>query len=238
MWSLSCRLPPSDRRPRVSVLEPISTKKTTLTDRVYDALRDAVVSRALPPGERVTEAGLAEQLSVSKTPVREALQRLEYVGLIESDDGRACVVVPSAEAIREAYELRTALETEAVRLATARADLVTLETIMDRARESLDAAQRNDLATFKTLDREFHTEIASASQNRRLQLAIRDVLDLSSALRNRDAPNADASPHCAQQHVAVASAMAARNELDAEDQLRKHLDSVRDLVLSSFSQAT
>ena len=103
-------------------LAPLTEKPESLTQLVYQALRDAIISKRLPPGERVSEASLARQLRVSKTPVREALLRLHAIGLVEADGGRGGRIVrPSAELIRHTYEVRGALESLAARLAAERA---------------------------------------------------------------------------------------------------------------------
>jgi GntR family transcriptional regulator, rspAB operon transcriptional repressor len=217
----------------VSTLQPIALRAETLSEQVYATLRDAVISSRLPPGERLTEAGLAKQLAVSKTPVREALLRLEHVGLVESDGRRAYVVEPSAEAIREAYELRMALETEAALRATSRVSEDALREIAARAEESSEAAGRGDQLAFADLDRRFHLAIAAGAHNRRLLLALEDALDLVSALRSRDAP-VDANPEYAAHHMAIARAMADRDEARVRARLREHLAAVRDLVLEAF----
>jgi DNA-binding GntR family transcriptional regulator len=106
----------------VSALQPIAVRPETLSERVYEAIREAIVSRRLVPGERVTETAVAAQLSVSKTPVREALLRLEHVGLVITETCRGVSVVrASPSIIREAFEYRLALEVEACRLAAVRA---------------------------------------------------------------------------------------------------------------------
>jgi len=73
-----------------STLEPIDLHRHSLTEQVYDAIRDAIVSKALPPGIRLSEAALAEKFGVSKTPVREALLRLGAVGLVDGILDRLC----------------------------------------------------------------------------------------------------------------------------------------------------
>ncbi len=70
----------------MNTLGPVDFKPESLADVVYSAIREAIVSKQLLPGERVTEAGLATRLHVSKTPVREAMLRLQEVGLIEADE--------------------------------------------------------------------------------------------------------------------------------------------------------
>src|ERR1043166_7375335 len=78
-------------------LAPLTEKPESLTQLVYQALRDAIISKRLPPGERVSEASLARQLRVSKTPVREALLRLHAIGLVEADGGRGGGLRPKWE---------------------------------------------------------------------------------------------------------------------------------------------
>ena len=86
-------------------------RASNLVDLVFEQVRAAILDKSLAPGLRVTEAGLAKHLNVSKTPVREALLRLRQIGLIE-DDGRrgGRVIAPSQIAIEHAFEVREALE--------------------------------------------------------------------------------------------------------------------------------
>src|SRR5580693_9279427 len=106
----------SDMADTVHALEPIGVKPEPLAEIVFGIVRDAIVRKDLPPGSRISEARLAAQLNVSKTPVREALLRLEGIGLIVPDGNRgARVVKPSADNIQHAFEVRTALEGFAAR---------------------------------------------------------------------------------------------------------------------------
>src|ERR1700716_2927871 len=96
----------------------LHTRPESLSEVVYETIRDAIVNRTIPPGVRVTEAGLAKQLNVSKTPVREALLRLREIGLIEPSGVRGGrIILPSPTSIRQAYEVRLALETFAAEAA-------------------------------------------------------------------------------------------------------------------------
>src|SRR5256886_15482523 len=99
-------------------LAPLTEKPESLTQIVYQTLRDAIISKRLPPGERVSEASLARQLRVSKTPVREALLRLQAIGLVEAAGGRGGRIVrPSADLLRPTSEARGPPESLAPRLA-------------------------------------------------------------------------------------------------------------------------
>src|SRR5919204_5450508 len=102
---------------------PIDDRPESLAEMVYEAIRQSIMDKTLKPGSRVSEVGLARQLGVSKTPVREAMLRLRRIGVIESEGLRGGQVVrPSAAAIRQAYELREALEVFAVRQVAAERD--------------------------------------------------------------------------------------------------------------------
>ncbi|KAB2887074.1 MAG: GntR family transcriptional regulator [Pseudorhodoplanes sp.] len=94
----------------------------SLTDRVYQTLREHVCSGRLPSGQPLQEAALAAQLGVSRTPVREALGRLVSEGLLDIQ-GRSLIVPSLSEAdLNDIYELRLLLEPEAVRQVAARVD--------------------------------------------------------------------------------------------------------------------
>src|SRR2546423_4239784 len=89
-----------------------------VTDWVYEELKSAIVDLRLAPGDPLREATLADQLGVSKTPIREALTRLEREGLVETTSFKGAVVTGySAQDLRELYELRELLEIAAIRAA-------------------------------------------------------------------------------------------------------------------------
>ena len=96
----------------------------------YERLREDIIQWRLQPGASLGEVELAERLGVSRTPVREALLRLTAEGLVSTDGGRtATVSAVSPENIRDLYELREALETQAARLAARRRDASVFETL-------------------------------------------------------------------------------------------------------------
>lgn len=216
-------------------LKPLKLQRESVTDIVYNAIREAIIERELAPGARVTEAALAAQLEVSKTPIREALLRLAHVGLIEPDGRRGGrVVVPSRAAIRAAYEVRVAIECETARLAAEQPDADSVSTLRDLAQSSIARAEANDVEGFRDLDKRFHLHLADLTQNSRLIALIRDAIDLTWILRRRDAPVADASVTCAQQHVEITKAIESGEPDDAEAAMRNHLTNVQRLVLAAF----
>src|SRR5438132_337837 len=122
------------------LLEPLQ-RSETLTERVYSVVRAAIVDRTLPAGSPIPEPAFAARLGVSRTPVREALMKLHEVGLVEYEaNGRAVVVTPTERTIRDAYELREALEGMAARLAAERLSKGGVAELRGPSQSSLDAA--------------------------------------------------------------------------------------------------
>ena len=191
------------------------------------------MDKSLAPGARVTESGIAEQLGVSKTPVREALLRLRRIGVIEPDGVRGGRVVrPSRSAIRDAYAVREALEVFAVRSVAERVSGTELERICEAAARSLERAEDGDEAGFREWDFNFHRRLAEAAANPRLTELIEDVFTLIGTLRQRDFPDSRWPVDCARGHVRIADAIARRDIPEAEAAAREHIRQVEAYVLA------
>jgi DNA-binding GntR family transcriptional regulator len=202
---------------------------------VTEAIRDAIVTRRLRPGERVTESSLAEQLHVSKTPVREALLRLESIGLIEAEGARGGRIVSlSADTIRHSFEIRAALEVHAARLAALHATAEAAAEVQKLATESRVASERHDVESYRTLDRRFHLAVVEAIENPRLTGLIDDAITLTWTLRSRDVPMADDSVDSAMEHETIAAAIALRDATAAADAMFEHLRTLWRIVLTEF----
>lgn len=107
----------------------------------YERLREDIIHWRLQPGASLGEVELAERLGVSRTPIREALLRLSAEGLVSTDGGRtATVSAVSPENIRDLYELREALETQAARLAARRRDASVFEALRKKVLDELAVA--------------------------------------------------------------------------------------------------
>lgn len=215
------------------ILNPIQFDSGTMTDRVFEALRDAITKKTLAPGQRISEAKLAQDLNVSKTPVREALIRLRQVGLVEVRGNGMRVIQPSASDLRDVFEYRSALEQACVRLAAERADDSAVERIVDRAAASLIAAKTHDPSGFRSADHQFHMAIAESTGNIKLHAALRDAIMLASVLRMRGIPSGEtprSSTSCAQQHTLIGEAIRSRDSRAAAELMGQHIDHVYEIV--------
>jgi DNA-binding GntR family transcriptional regulator len=154
-----------------SALEKID--RIPLRESVYHLVQRAIVSGELPPGQRVRDLDLAAQLGVSRTPVREALQRLEDEGLVETLPGALTRIMPlDTQVAREAFPVVAVLHALATRLAVetlTEQDFASLR----QANESLVAAlEAEDVTRAVEADDRFHDVFVRASANSEVQHAL------------------------------------------------------------------
>lgn len=145
--------------------ESKATKQTSV-DRAYEHLRTMVMTYQLLPGEKLNERALAMQVKASRTPLREALNRLASEGLVTTvaREGFACRPLDPKE-IFDLYEMRAGIEAQAARLATERAEIAGIEGLEDL----LEAATPEDQhAELVRRDVEFHETIAKLSGNQEI----------------------------------------------------------------------
>ena len=140
------------------------------SDTAYGAMKAWIQASVLPPGGLIDEADVARKLGMSRTPVREALLRLQSEGYVKVSRGRGIRILPlSSSDLREIYQVISGLEVTAVTLLSARrparADLVSLATITQNMREAIE---RDDIDGWGETDEQFHRELMLLSGNRKL----------------------------------------------------------------------
>ena len=151
-------------------------KRKSLALDTADYLREAIIACDLPPGQRLLEVDISEQLGISRGTLREALQVLEGEGIVESSHGRGKYVMSMSEkAIQEIYSVRSVLEQEAVRLAAQNIDhqgIADLQTILTAM---FDAAKANDINLVINTDFEFHQKIWEIANNQLLERLLHSI---------------------------------------------------------------
>lgn len=214
-----------------SMLGPLTPRVDSVSELAYDAIVDAIVSGSLPPGVQLSEATLADQLQVSKTPVREALLRLREVGLIDDRYLRGNRVVErTSELARQAYDVRATLESGIARLAAERTDDARARLLVDAAQLSLDAARRNDVGAFQDADRHFHVLAAEVAGSERLARLSENASLLTRVMRRRFAPTKSDATTCGRAHVQIAAAIRRRDQSAAAGAAFAHVKFVWSLV--------
>ena len=207
-------------------------RPTLIREEVYTHLRAAILGGEFLPGERLGEVELTARMGVSRTPIREAIQRLTQDGLLESLPGRgARIRVVSAAEAQDAYVVRETLDGLAAELAALHhtpADAAELEAAL----AALEAVPGQDDREQTRLDLGFHRAIAQSSHNAAL-------LDLSGDLEQRVAlikhqnPANNAYPQTSQQHRAILSAVLARDPARARDAARAHVRTFAGRVMAA-----
>ncbi len=152
-------------------------KKQSSVDRAYARLREMAVNFEFKPEERLNESALSVTLGASRTPLREALNRLVAEGLLTFDNGRGffCRSLNPAR-IQELYEARSAIETEAMIRTMDRADKQEIMAFQDWFSE-VCAADSNckDVSALLTMDEEFHMRLAELSGNGELLRMLENI---------------------------------------------------------------
>lgn len=138
----------------------------SLRDRVYDHLRSAIISGHIAPGKTLLQEQLAEQMGVSRTPIRDALDRLASEGLVtRNSGGRVSVAELSFRELNEKYVVRSVLEGLALRLAAERLENRQLEKLGRLLRKMRDAVEQNDVLDVSEIGADFHDTIIASCGN-------------------------------------------------------------------------
>ena len=215
-----------------------SVSEAPAGDQVYAFLHRAIVALEWLPGQKISENALAAEMSVSRTPVREALQRLEREGLVFILPQRGTFVAPlNQQAIRSAYFTRLALEkvvaTEAARLRTER-DIARLQGAIGEQEAVLNSSERED---FFNLNTDFHRQLIEISD----LVGIGPALDGARNHLNRvrlahlDYAGPYPLPPIIEEHRRIVAAIAAGDVATAESEMHLHIEKVLpryDLLIS------
>lgn len=146
---------------------PAAPKSPPAAERVYLHVKSGVLDRSYEGGTLLTEGDLADAVGVSRTPVREALLRLEAEGLLKLYPKKGALVLPvSAQEIADVVETRLLVERYAVAKVVGAAPAELITRLEDSLAEQRGHAENGDLAAFAVADRSFHAEIVRAAGNR------------------------------------------------------------------------
>ena len=141
-------------------------KQGNPADIVYDYIKNQIVTQAIYPGTRIVEEDLVRETGVSRTPVRSALMRLAYDGLIQQQPNRGAVVAkPSATDLRQVYEARAVLEVGAFRAAVHRRSDESVLQMEQNLQKQQDLTNLFNMTEYVQLNREFHWIITMEAQN-------------------------------------------------------------------------
>ena len=235
MWtheeSMSILQPMQAKIQDVSDAEPALEPALALSELAHKAMMGMLLSGELAPNEVVTERQIALQLGISRTPLREAVRRLEGERFLERQRSGALVVrALPVEEYMHILNVRRLVEGEAARLAAGRVPRAELEHLKSRIGEALKLPDDAVTPEFAASDRDLHALIAQASGNPVLQQVIDDLKTRTSMFRFGRLPSRRKSV-CAE-HLAIIDALIAGDAQRAQQAMQDHVDQVRLTILA------
>lgn len=212
-----------------------------LRSQAYDELKTRLLVGDFPLNGRLGEERLAALLGVSRTPVREALLRLDAEGLVgPHPEGGYCPVAPDVAAVHELYEVRLVLELQALRRPSQSAgcthDVAVLEPLRDEWRALSQAPPEPDPG-FVTRDEDFHVRLAESGGNQSLADMLRTVNERIRVVRMHDFLSPDRVQRTVEQHLGILDAVLTGELRLAEGRFQSHLDESIAVVEQRTTQA-
>lgn len=206
---------------------------TLLKDRAYAALKDRIVTGVYAPGTFLSERKLVEQLDMSKTPIRSALERLEAEGMVSISPRQGIVVrEPSLQEIGDQFAIRLALERYVLESLAGRLTKEQVQLVRDNLRSQQQAAQQGDLAASIRLDGEFHALFCEFLGNREILGVIRHLRErMTFVIGLVFRQNVDRMVPNWQEHRAIAQAVIDGDADEAVARLKKHLEYGKQMLL-------
>ena len=196
-----------------------------LRDVVFNTLRQAILKGELEPGERLMEIQLADRLGVSRTPIREAIRKLELEGLVLMIPRKGAEVAKISEkSLRDVLEVRRSLDELAIELAIERMtddDIAALEAAQEQFRE---AVAGSDAMTIAQCDENYHDIIYNATGNSRLVQILNNLREQMYRYRLEYIKDADKRQILVLEHDQILKAVKGRHVAEAKTAIREHID--------------
>lgn len=204
-----------------------------LRELVFEALREAIIHGRLQPGERLMEIQLADELGVSRTPVREAIRKLELEGFVVMIPRKGAYVADiTLKEISDVFEIRGALEGLAAELAAERATEEEIE-CMERLLVELAAViERKDLQKIVEIDTRFHETLYASSRNERLSQLISLLREQIQRFRTKTMTHPARMKVALEEHRALVEALSARDPALSRRLSQEHIQSAESSLMS------
>ncbi|MGI6093476.1 MAG: GntR family transcriptional regulator [Veillonellaceae bacterium] len=212
-------------------------KLVSYKERVYNELKHAIINHDINPGETLNERTLANDLGISRTPIREALQLLESEGWVITEPCKGTWVKEvTLEDIDEVFQMRLALEPFAVGLAA--------DKINESVRKALNAlyAKQKRLCKevspleFTDIDMDFHMYLTSLLGNHRLNQTISGLMDIMNMYIIRTIKNQARYAVAAEEHAAIIKALAEKDAVGAQQAVTFHLKQAQASIHRDFAE--
>ncbi len=206
-------------------------------EHIYDRLKSMAITFAIRPDTRVNEVELSKALHVSRTPLREALNRLMVEGFLTRAPNKGFIGRSlDAKQIYDLYELRQALETCVVRIACERASDEELVELEEFVKTSINRREQADAAELLALDEQFHERIAELTRNREMVRELKAINARINFVRWLDMKRR----YTQQDHLRIVRALRTRDASKAanlmEEHISRRLDQIVEVIRMGFAE--
>ena len=196
-----------------------------LRDVVFNTLRQAILKGELAPGERLMEIQLAERLGVSRTPIREAIRKLELEGLVLMIPRKGAEVAKISEkSLRDVLEVRRSLEELAIELACQRMTEEEINSLEQTQEEFKKAVARGDAMKIAETDATYHDVIYKGTGNDRLVQILNNLREQMYRYRLEYIKDEDKRQILLLEHDKILKAVKMRHVEEAKEAMREHID--------------
>lgn len=210
----------------------------TLADQAYKMLKQAITNGKLKENEQLPEEKLANNLGISRTPLRDALSRLAAEGLVIHQTGRPAVVASfTKENSLEYMELRSLLEVYNIEKIISKIDDAFIQSLKDNVTEQLDAIKRDNYNDFIELDREFHILLASRNNNSELRNIIHRMntgINRAFLILSKTVPKSAKEAY--QEHMEIIEALENQDVVLARSKMIVHMNNVEKRFLTYYEE--
>ena len=208
-----------------------------LRDVVFNTLRQAILKGELAPGERLMEIQLAQKLGVSRTPIREAIRKLELEGLVLMIPRRGAEVARISEkSLKDVLEVRRSLEELAIELACQRMTEEDMQALEEAQKAFKAAIDQGDAMKIAETDEAYHDVIYHSTRNKRLVQIISNIREQMYRYRVEYLKDVESRKTLVEEHYAVYRALKARNQQQAVKDICIHIVNQQDAILRSLEQ--
>ena len=220
-----------------SMLKVSEDEYLPLRDVVFNTLRQAIIKGELKPGERLLEIQLADKLGVSRTPIREAIRKLELEGLVTMIPRRGATVAGiTRKHLQDVLEIRRALERLAVELACERMDADGLALLESLQKQFIDHNSSQDAFLLANIDEKFHDTIYQSTLNERLVSMLENLREQMYRYRLEYIKDSSKRDLLVNEHNLIIDAIKRKDAEAAKDIISRHIYNQEIAVLNTIDK--
>jgi DNA-binding GntR family transcriptional regulator len=206
-----------------------------LTGQVFDLVKNAILANNYSPNQRLNEVELSSSLGVSRGPIREALQKLSYEGLVRLVPNKGAFVINfTLKEVEDIFELREYLEVMAVRLAAQRADQSDYRKLSELLKATEQIIEKNRNASYPW-DSDFHVKIAQCTYNQELAEYINRLNAQTHLIRYRSGSRPGRAAGAFKEHVEIYRSLCEKNCEKSEHLMMQHIRTAKNNIMNFIS---